>query len=111
MFSHATQINVLDLNAHRAPGASRRRPNLPAADGFTSGHLTGQNKKDIRQDVLFVLVREAGLEVAVPNFNNFLTSNYVINSSESGILCTTKSIDFMLCVSVKGQKCGQELSY
>jgi len=59
----------------------------------------------------FSLVREAGLEVAVPNFNNFLTSNYVINSSESGILCTTKSIDFMLCVSVKGQKCGQELSY
>jgi len=52
-------------------------------------------------------VREAGLEVAVSIFNNFLVSNYVINSSESGILCTAQSIDFMLCDSVKGQKCGQ----
>ena len=53
---------------------------------------------------LFVLVREAGLEVAVPNSINFLVSNYVINSSESVLLYTTQSIDFMLCDSVKGQK-------
>jgi len=55
-------------------------------------------------------VREAGLEVAVPNFVNFLVSNHVINSSEPGILCITQSIDFMLCDSVKGQKCGQKRS-
>lgn len=55
----------------------------------------------------FSLVREAGLEVAVPNFNNFLVANHVINSSESGILCTTQSINFMWCDSVKGQICGQ----
>ena len=55
----------------------------------------------------FSLVREAGLEVAVPNFINFLVLNYVINSSESGFLCTSQSIDFILCDSVKGQKCGQ----
>lgn len=53
------------------------------------------------------MVREAGLEVAVPDLNNFLMLNYVINSSEPGILCTTQSIDSMLCHSVKGQKCGQ----
>jgi len=52
-------------------------------------------------------VREAGLEVAVSIFNNFLVSNYVINSSEPGILCATQSIDFMLCDSVKGQNWGQ----
>ena len=49
-------------------------------------------------------MREAGLEVAVSIFNNFLVSNYVINCPESGILCTTQSIDFMLFDSVKGQK-------
>ena len=57
------------------------------------------------------MVREAGLEVAVPNSNNFLVVNYVINSSESSVLCTTQSIDFMLCDSVKGQNCGQKLNY
>lgn len=107
MSSHAKQICIRDLNARRAPGASRRRPYLPEADGFTPGHLSGQNKKDIRQDVLFVLVCEAGLEVAVPNFSNFLALNRVINSPEPGILCTTQSIDFILCDSVKGQKWGQ----
>ena len=56
-----------------------------------------------------LLVREAGLEVAVPNSNNFLMSNYVINSSESVLLCTTQSIDFMWCDSVKGQICGQKV--
>ena len=56
-------------------------------------------------------MREAGLEVAVSIFNNFLVSNYVINSSEPSILCTTQSIDFMLCDFVKGQICGQELNY
>ena len=56
---------------------------------------------------LFVLVREAGLEVAAPNSNNFLELNYVINSSESGILCTIQSIKFMLCKAVKRQNCSQ----
>ena len=56
------------------------------------------------------MVREAGLEVAVPDLNNFLMLNYVINSSESILLCTTQSIDFMWCDSVKGQIRGQSLS-
>ena len=56
-------------------------------------------------------MREAGLEVPVPNSNNFLVSNYVINNSESVLLCTTQSIDFMLCKPVKGQICGQKVNY
>ena len=59
----------------------------------------------------FLLVREAGLEVAVPNSINFLMLNYVINSSESVLLYTTQSINFMLCDSVKGQICGQQVNY
>ena len=55
----------------------------------------------------FYVVREAGLEVAVPDFINFLVLNYVTNSSESGVLCTSQSIVFILCDSVKGQKWGQ----
>ena len=56
-------------------------------------------------------MREAGLEVAVPDLNNFLMLNYVINSSESVLLCTTQSINFMWCDSVKGQICGQKVNY
>ena len=56
-------------------------------------------------------MREAGLEVAVPDFANFLVANYVINSSESVLLYTTQSINFMLCDSVKGQICGQQVNY
>ncbi len=56
-------------------------------------------------------MREAGLEVAVPDFNNFLVLNHVTNSSESGILCASQSIDFMLCKAIKGQNCGQEKGF
>ena len=55
------------------------------------------------------MVREAGLEVAIPNFVNFLALNYVKNSSESGILCTSQSVGYIVSQSVKGQNGDKHL--
>jgi hypothetical protein len=53
------------------------------------------------------MVREAGLEFKVPNFNNFFTTKAVILRSECRKIGTVQSIVFISSKPVKGQISGQ----
>lgn len=50
-------------------------------------------------------------EVPVLALYNFLVLNYAISSSKLGVLCTIKSIGYIISQSVKDQKCGQKVNY
>lgn len=75
--------------------------------GFRAAKTPHQKKRDILSDVSFLLVREAGLEFNKENFQQQITSNYVIFSSETIKHGISQSSCFIEDGPLKGQDKGQ----